>query len=948
MAEWFRDQITANTFTKNVPYFYSGGVPQAPIGGGPSCPNCPPPMFGGAGPGTGPDIGLGAGGGPPSLGDPHVNGPSKSGGPDAAGAPFPGANPADSNNPSGGPDGPGQPPKDEGEEVESKPKGSLLAGFAAIDSSMTSQYGMDAIGLLVGGIALIISLLYQAAQAVVGTLLADFMWTDAEITALQNYANSSASQRANVLQAELANDEWEKQAEKGREADRQAAKEANDRLRDADNANDNATTPEEKARTQEALDNAIKNKNRVNNNNAVNNRQRSKERRERGLTGQPGIQGGAEVGMYNSYTPTIKSVQKLISEQKVVQNNGLGGGSGSSDTGSNTGTDSDFAGGGRVEVTTNLNPAVIWFKGQNVHFVGGFVGQRASEGSESINNMFKGTNISSSRVMNLYQTTIDLTKTRDAAQKTASDSYFNSTRPGVNRALNRIEYLMSLPFTEARGRSVDGLLASIDLFWDQQERLETRVMNLTMKVSYANKALGTYAMSGRLLTQQERDPFSIDDPTVGAEKNAKDKDKQIADLIQQLEQEADEYKQAAAMARLKALGWGALMTGAVVLGAIVLAKPAIVGAIGLGTVRLLKTFIKSKPPIRPTTPKPPVTPKPPGVTATGLNKAQQQYAAEIIKNNTSISTLNASQQGNLFTKLNNPRIQQKAQEALNKIPSQYKSNAAVEVKIDGKSLSINAQDIVKLGKVKGSYNPGYRFDSYQPDRRKRLLSEIRKPVKIKEAPTKYKMNFEGKYSAQNTPDKTASAQSDALVASGNAKGQRWRQSDKYWSGYETTERMNIIHDRVGHGQQAWDMIIDEAKEKNGWRTKEMQEELNKIAHERAMLKENPDFDSPFTVAGIDISPTTQINKTNFDKVNKIKNVMADKKTEKMKSQIAPEYPSNAVPQPDEVTNLHPKLQSGENASAYYKRLDPISADSMPDAAYPQIDNLKNKAKKKAK
>ena len=628
MAEWFRDQITANTFTKNVPYFYSGGVPQAPIGGGPSCPNCPPPMFGGAGPGTGPDIGLGAGGGPPSLGDPHVNGPSKSGGPDAAGAPFPGANPADSNNPSGGPDGPGQPPKDEGEEVESKPKGSLLAGFAAIDSSMTSQYGMDAIGLLVGGIALIISLLYQAAQAVVGTLLADFMWTDAEITALQNYANSSASQRANVLQAELANDEWEKQAEKGREADRQAAKEANDRLRDADNANDNATTPEEKARTQEALDNAIKNKNRVNNNNAVNNRQRSKERRERGLTGQPGIQGGAEVGMYNSYTPTIKSVQKLISEQEVVQNNGLGGGSGSSDTGSNTGTDSDFAGGGRVEVTTNLNPAVIWFKGQNVHFVGGFVGQRASEGSESINNMFKGTNISSSRVMNLYQTKIDLTKTRDAAQKTASDSYFNSTRPGVNRALNRIEYLMSLPFTEARGRSVDGLLASIDLFWDQQERLETRVMNLTMKVSYANKALGTYAMSGRLLTQQERDPFSIDDPTVGAEKNAKDKDKQIADLIQQLEQEADEYKQAAAMARLKALGWGALMTGAVVLGAIVLAKPAIVGAIGLGTVRLLKTFIKSKPPIRPTTPKPPVSTQSPYRVETPLSQQADLVSVE--------------------------------------------------------------------------------------------------------------------------------------------------------------------------------------------------------------------------------------------------------------------------------------------------------------------------------
>ena len=45
---------------------------------------------------------------------------------------------------------------------------------------------------------------------------------------------------------------------------------------------------------------------------------------------------------------------------------------------------------------------------------------------------------------------------------------------------------------------------------------------------------------------------------------------------------------------------------------------------------------------------------------------------------------------------------------------------------------------------------------------------------------------------------------------------------------------------------------------------------------------------------------------------------------------------------------HKKLQTGERASAYYKRLDPISADSMPDAAYPQIDDLKNKARKKAK
>ena len=241
-------------------------------------------------------------------------------------------------------------------------------------------------------------------------------------------------------------------------------------------------------------------------------------------------------------------------------------------------------------------------------------------------------------------------------------------------------------------------------------------------------------------------------------------------------------------------------------------------------------------------------------------------------------------------------------------------------------------------------------------KQKRILREIKQPIKVKEAPTKYKMNFEGKFSAQNTPDKTASAQSDALVASGNAKGQKWKQQDKYWSGYETTERMNIIHDRVGHGKQAWDMILDEAKEKNGWRTREMQEELNKIAHERAMLKENPDYTSPF--GNVEVS-TTEKNLQNFEKVNKIKKVVSDKKVFSNK-EIKPEYPEDdnkdregramrMIQQMDQQKEYAgSKAQTGENAAARYKRLDPISAKSMPDAGYPQIDQLRDQARKKAK
>ena len=244
-------------------------------------------------------------------------------------------------------------------------------------------------------------------------------------------------------------------------------------------------------------------------------------------------------------------------------------------------------------------------------------------------------------------------------------------------------------------------------------------------------------------------------------------------------------------------------------------------------------------------------------------------------------------------------------------------------------------------------------ESKNPNQR-RILREIRQPVEIKKAPSKYKINFTNK--------NTFSSQTDELVSKANARGQQWRDENKRWSGYETTEKDNIIQDRVGHGKQAWEYMLDEGTKKSEWRTKEVQEELNKIAHEKAMLKENPDFMSPF--GNVEVT-TTEKNIKNFEKVNRIKKVVVDKKVFSNK-EIKPEYPeddktSKAYSMPDvldqekspfskgEVQNPefgkiefeHEKLKSGERASAYYKRLDPISAKSMPDAAYPQIDDLKN-------
>ena len=224
---------------------------------------------------------------------------------------------------------------------------------------------------------------------------------------------------------------------------------------------------------------------------------------------------------------------------------------------------------------------------------------------------------------------------------------------------------------------------------------------------------------------------------------------------------------------------------------------------------------------------------------------------------------------------------------------------------------------------------------------KKILRDIKKPVVVPEIPKqKYKMNFSGKYSAQNTPDKTASKLSDDLVASGNAKGQKWRLNDKYWQGYETTERMNIIFDRVGHGDQYWDEIVNENMRKNSWKTKEMQEHLNIMAHEKAMKEENPNYDSPFYKEFIEEQETVQADKDPlFKKVAKRLKKEIDYSDKPSKNGVPNEPP------PEMVNGYHPEF--GKRKS-YYNKLDPQSASAMPETGDDEIDAQVKAARKKPK
>ena len=225
----------------------------------------------------------------------------------------------------------------------------------------------------------------------------------------------------------------------------------------------------------------------------------------------------------------------------------------------------------------------------------------------------------------------------------------------------------------------------------------------------------------------------------------------------------------------------------------------------------------------------------------------------------------------------------------------------------------------------------------------KLIKERKKEFKVPELPKKYKMNFAGKYSSQNTPDVTASKRSDELVASGNTKGQRWRAEDKYWQGYETTERMNVIYDRVGHGEQAWERVIGEARRQNAWKNREIQEQLNIIEHEKAHRKIYENYESPW---GTVIHERNQDDPVN---ISTLKDPLLKKVQKRLKKEIEYDdrpatdgYPND--PPPEMVNGWHPKF--GKKMS--YKKLDPESAKMMPNTGDPDIDVNIEKARKKPK
>ena len=238
-----------------------------------------------------------------------------------------------------------------------------------------------------------------------------------------------------------------------------------------------------------------------------------------------------------------------------------------------------------------------------------------------------------------------------------------------------------------------------------------------------------------------------------------------------------------------------------------------------------------------------------------------------------------------------------------------------------------------------------KAESYTGDK-KRILREIRQPLKeIKELPKTqklkgYRPNFKGKYSPQNTPDVTASKRSDQLVMAKNAEGQAWTVGDKYQKGWETTGRMNHVYARVGESNKYFEEITSN---NSADVDRKMQEHLNHVYHNKAMLKIDSNYKSPFIGNDIDESETydNKVNDPLFTKVAK----RLKKEIDYPKKPAAKGYPNEAPPKIDPNSGYHPKF--GKRYK--YDKLDPISAKTMAGAPTgdPEIDaNVKKAAKVK--
>lgn len=210
--------------------------------------------------------------------------------------------------------------------------------------------------------------------------------------------------------------------------------------------------------------------------------------------------------------------------------------------------------------------------------------------------------------------------------------------------------------------------------------------------------------------------------------------------------------------------------------------------------------------------------------------------------------------------------------------------------------------------------------SHQPsgklltENRKRILRDIKKPVEVKEVPTKFKVKPTGR--------KNKSVGVDMMKIPDVPKQYKpqmniWGKADYNANVRASQEKKNEVLELVGAAEHHWTYLTED-------RRKKQQEKVNEMM--------SAEFDKQMEL----LYEKHRIKENKLDKA-----ISAFRKP----TDIAPEYPKEPPPQLDPQTGMHPKF--GKNYK--HDKLDPQSAEAMPTTGNPEIDaNVKKATNQKEK
>mgnify|MGYP003132250468 CR=1 FL=1 len=239
------------------------------------------------------------------------------------------------------------------------------------------------------------------------------------------------------------------------------------------------------------------------------------------------------------------------------------------------------------------------------------------------------------------------------------------------------------------------------------------------------------------------------------------------------------------------------------------------------------------------------------------------------------------------------------------------------------TTSISATDAATISGERKRKKKTKPMESYQPNRpkfleyrdrqpleelitpkQKRILREIKKPFEIKEAPTKFKVKPTGRNNKVVGAGLMKPIQDPKAFKPDPAI---WKAGHKKYNEISSQDKKNHVLELVGASDHHWSTLIERSD-------RERQEKVNE-----AMAQE---FDREMER----LYEKYQEKETKVDKV-----IQAIKTTSLDKSKIKPVHPDE--PPSERVNGYHPKY--GQKYK--HDKLDPHSAEFMPDTGNPVID-----------